>query len=103
MVIEQIVITGGTQRSLEKWVSAKFWQVISAERPGSQEEELLQQSTTVTVEESVEFPATLSKALASETMVSSLEKSKSSSMMKWSPTGAVLESNEWCFSGANCE
>lgn len=90
-----VCVYTGTQRSLEKLPSAKLRQPVSPTKFGSQpeNEEELQESTTVTVEESVEFPVTLSKAPSVMT-ASSLEKSRRSSTMKWSAPPAVLLSVE---------
>lgn len=84
---------------------------MSDTKLGSQpeNEEELQLSTTVTVEESVEFPAVVvvvaSKGVSAMTASSSLEKSRRSSTMKWSPPPpppAALLSIEWRFSVTNC-
>lgn len=85
----------GTQRSLEKGTSAKFRLPKSAAKlAGShpdKEEELQLLSMTVRVEESVEFPVTVSKAAPPSVMTaSSLEKSRRSSTMKLSPPLLVL-------------
>ena len=91
-----------------------WWDPISplkleGSRPEKDEE--LQLSTTVTVEESVELVVAVTIVLllfGSVIMASSssLEKSKRSSTMKWSPPpmDLLLESKEWCFSLlVNCE
>ena len=84
----------GTQSSPENWASVKFRQPTSPEKWGSlPEKEELQLSTTVTVEESVEFPVTVSKN-PSVMMSSSLGKSSKSSTMKWSPGFCSLFSCE---------
>lgn len=108
----QFIVYTGTQRSLENGPSAIFLDPISGMTLGSEpdKEEELQLSMTVRVEESVEFPVTLSKvAPPSVITASSLEKSRRSSTMKWSPPPPpplvallLLLSKEWRFSGVNC-
>lgn len=92
----------GTQSSPEKWPTAELrgppmsagWKCGSA----AEKEELHEVSTAVTVEESVEVPViAASSPPSAATMVSSLGKSRRSSMVKWSPFLA----SESRFSGVN--